>query len=153
MKHCLILTGNLQLFCNYLSCDFGFSIVQGFWINLNCREFSQFIKVASVPFVYLSIYQSGKCIFLCGKIFKNFCLNPNITHSKIFTIYQSGKVYFCIFATLVKMILPPFGAYFWILQFTKGRLLEKKPFTNVANCQYSLTVCHIGKWFFSKILP
>ena len=36
------------------------------------------------------------------------------------------------FATLVRMVLPPFGVYFWMLQFTKGNILGNKPFTNVA---------------------
>ena len=35
-----------------------------------------------------------------------------ICHFGNFQNLQSGKCTFCIFATLVKMILPPFGAYF-----------------------------------------
>ena len=75
--------------------------------------------------IYLDIY---------SKIIVTWAL-ANRSHAPDCPVYQSGKCTFCILATLVKMVLPPFGPYFWMFQFTKGELLGKKPFTNVAKCQ------------------
>ena len=60
--------------------------------------------------IILQLFKLWFWIFNCTGILNLFEL------SRIFTIYQSGKCTYCIFATLVKMILPPFGAYFNLLE-------------------------------------